>query len=91
MADKVKLTKPTDAEILQGMVDQFNGYRCVTYALRNRLGRGRCSTAWLRAKLRRMIGTGHVALSQRQDRADMIQFDITPLGLSLIGGSTHDR
>lgn len=83
----MKLTKPTDAEILQGMIDQFNGYRCVTYALRNRLGRGRCSTAWLLAQLRRMVGLGHVALSQRQDRADMIQFDITPAGRAALEGS----
>lgn len=75
-----KEVKPTDAEILQGMLDQFNGYRCVTYALRNRLGRERFSTAWLRAQLRRMVEDGRVALSDRQDRADMIQFDITPAG-----------
>jgi DNA-binding HxlR family transcriptional regulator len=75
-----KEVKPTDAEILQGMLDQFNGYRCVTYALRNRLGRKRCTTAWLRSQLRRMVEDGRVALSTRQDRADMIQFDITDTG-----------
>lgn len=73
-------TKPSDTEILQAMVDQFGGFRCVTYAMRNRLGRKRCTTAWLRAQLRRLIGVGHVALSARQDRADMIQFDITEAG-----------
>lgn len=73
-------TKPSDTEILQAMVDQFGGFRCVTYAMRNGLGRKRCTTAWLRAQLRRLIGAGHVSLSARQDRADMIQFDITDAG-----------
>lgn len=87
----MKLTKPSDAEILQGMIDQSNGYRCVTYALRNRLGRARCSTAWLRAQLRRMIGSGHVALSLRQDRADMIQFDVTPSGRVALQEPDHGK
>lgn len=74
------MTKPSDLEILQAMLKQSNGHRCVTYVTRNWLGRDRCSTAWLLRQKRRLSAEGLAALSPRQDRADMIQFDLTPAG-----------
>lgn len=70
---------------VRGMEHGMGGRRCVTYVLRNFIGRRRCSTAWLRAQLRRMEADGYVALSERQDRGGMINWDVTQSGRSLIG------
>lgn len=58
------------------MMEWDNGLSSVTYVMRNRLGRNRCTTAWLRAQLRRLEKAGKVRMSPRQTRADMIQWDV---------------
>ena len=67
---------PTDKEIVDAMMEWDNGFRSVTYVLRNRLGRKRCTSRWILAQLKRMEKSGVVRRSAVQDRANMIQWDL---------------
>ena len=84
------IAKPTDHELLSVMIDHMGGRRCVTYVIRNIIGRKRCSTAWIRAQLRRMQGAGYVAMSDRQDRGGMINWDVTPAGRAVLTEGKDD-
>jgi hypothetical protein len=68
--------KPTDAEIIAAMMEWDNGFRSVTYVIRNRIGRTRCTSRWILAQLKRLEKYGKVRRSLVQDRADMIQWDV---------------
>ena len=72
--------KPTDDEIIASMMEWDNGRNSVTYVMRNRIGRKRCTTAWLRAQLKRLEAEGKVRKSPRQTRGGMIEWDVTVTG-----------
>lgn len=68
--------KPTDDEIVSSMMEWDNGIRSVTYVLRNRLGRRRCTTSWLRSRLKYLEVQGKVRKSETQTRGGMIEWDV---------------